>query len=234
MSALQNLQDIAKTARRTAREKSPDLDAVSTSIEDVVTHAFSAEVLTLSRINDVISAVRKGVDDSAMATSHAGAIRTTMTRQAAYRGICIAADESLLALGLAYADLLRLQRQRLSVDFRKALVHGVHDLEQQFEQLVFHANWASHREITQLHAYWFKQLVAPTIESDRLEELSTIPWSGLFLQLCGCEPSVEKNDVRANLMLLGLITSGVLTGLRAASLAANLRLAKPINKAKSN
>ncbi|MGA8514748.1 MAG: hypothetical protein WB821_08245 [Burkholderiaceae bacterium] len=216
MSSIFKLQDIVQTVRHTTQDISPNLDAVRASIYDVVMHAFMSEVLTLGRMNGVIRAVRKGVDDSKSTASDAATNTLTLTQLGAYRGLCRAADEGLTAVGLAYTDLLKFHGLSLSTDFEKLLLHETFRLKQQLEQVTFCADWHSNSQVTGLQSHWFAQLSVPLTPDFRAQEASVMPWSARFFQLCGYEPSMGKSDPHASLMLLGLFTSGVLTGLRSA------------------
>jgi hypothetical protein len=217
MSSLRKLQDIAHTARLATQEKSPDVDALHSSIYDVVMRAFMTEVLTLSRMNGVIHAVCKGVEDAAGASSAGAKKYAALTAQReAYRGLCSAAGEGLTAVGLVYTKFFRFHESRMSVELGAALSRETRILRQQLEQVTRSADWLSNSEVTALQAHWFEQLMEPFAPSPaQLERAPALSWEGRFFQTCGYEPSGRPHDVRANLMLLGLLTSGALIVLRA-------------------
>jgi hypothetical protein len=213
MSSIHKLQDIVQTVRHTTQDISPDIDAVRTSIYGIVMNAFTSKVLTLNRMNGVIRAVRKGVDDCKLTASQAAPHELTLVRLGAYRGLCSAADEGLTAVGLAYIDLLKFHGFSLPTDFEKFLLHETLGLKQQLEQVTLCAEWNSNGQVTGLQAHWFEQLLIPLKPDSKPQEDSVMPWSARFFKICGYEPSGERSDPHANLMLLGLLTSGVLTGL---------------------
>jgi hypothetical protein len=214
MSSIYKLQDIVQTVRHTTQDIYPDIDAVRTSIYGVVMLAFKSEVLTLSRMNRVIRAVRKGVDDCKLTASQVASHELTLARLGAYRGLCSAADEGLTAVGLAYTDLLKFHGFSLSTDFGKLLLHETLGLKQQIEQVTLCADWNSNGQVTQLQSHWFGQLLVPLKPDSKPQEAFVMPWSARFFQICGYEPLMGKSDPDASLMLLGLLTNGVLTGLR--------------------
>lgn len=213
MSSIPKLQDIVQTVRCTTQGISPDIDTVRTSIYGVVMHAFMNEVLTLGRMNGVIRAVRKGLDYSKLTASHKAPYSLTLARQGAYRGLCCAADEGLTAVGLAYSDLLKFHGFSLPTDFGKLLLHETLGLKQQLEQVTLCADWNSNEQVTRMQEHWFEQLLIPLRPYPKSQETPVMSWSSRFFQICGYEPSRGKADPQASLMLLGLLTSGVLSGL---------------------
>lgn len=217
MSSFRKLQDIAQSARLATQEKSPDADALHASIYDVVMRAFMSEVLTLSRMNGVIEAVCKGVDDAAVSAAGARRHAAVLAQREAYRGLCSAAGEGLTAVGLVYTEFFKFHESRMSTELGTALSREALVLRQQLEQVTRSADWYSNRQVTGLQAHWLGQLTEPVVPSSaRREHASALSWQGRFFQTCGYEPTGSRpHDVRANLMLLGLLTSGALIVLRA-------------------
>jgi hypothetical protein len=214
MASLRHLQNIVQTARFTTLEKSPDLDAVRASIYEVAITALMKEVLTLDRMRSVIQAVREGVDDAAGAASGSDGNALLKMQQCAYRGLCTAADECLTAIGLAYSEYVRFHGNSLPVSFGSAWLHEVRGLRQQVDQITLGADWASNSTVVGLQSYWFEQLFMPVKTYINAEEASALRWEDRFFQVCGFETLRGKSNVKASLMLLGLLTSGTLLGMR--------------------
>jgi hypothetical protein len=214
MASLRQLKNIVQTARSTTLEKSRDLDAVRESIYEIAINAFMKEVLTLSRMRGVIQAVREGVDDGAVTASDSDANGLPKMQQCAYRGLCTAADEGLAAIGLAYSEYVRFHGQSLPVSFGSVWLHEVRGLRQQIAQITLGADWASNSAVAKLQCYWFEQLLNPVKSNINAEEVSALGWDDRFFQICGYEALRDKNATKASLMLLGLMTSGVLVGMR--------------------
>lgn len=227
MTSLRNLDDIEQTARRAAREQSPDLSALRSSIYDVVVHAFMNGVLTLDRMNSVIQAVRSGVDAGTLIAAGWEDYTLAVARQEAYRGLCTAAGEALAAVGLACGEFFKLHGSNLSIEVGNALLQEALVLRQQLEQVTRGADWVSNIEVTSMQSRWFQELFEPSTSPAKQARASASPWSARFLQECGCEFPLAKNDTRACLMLLGLFTSGALVGVRALRARVDVALISP-------
>jgi hypothetical protein len=220
MVSFKKLQTLSQTARLVARDNPSDLDAVHVSIYDLVMYAFMNEVLTLGRMISVVQAVRQGIEDSANQAAVADDSTEVLSLREAYRGLCSAATEGLSAAGLAHAALRKLSGENLSAAFGKTLWHGILEYKQQLDQITIEADWLSNNRIKSLQTHWFDQLLRIGQQGSEKEYISTLPWSDIFFQACGYKATTDKSDVQANLMLLGLITSGALTRLRTPQAAA--------------
>jgi hypothetical protein len=214
MASLQKLKNIVQTARFATLEKSQDLDAVRASIYEVAINAFMKEVLTLNRMRGVIQAVREGVDDGAVTASGFDGNALPKTLQCAYRGLCAAADEGLTAIGLAYSEYVRLHGHSLPASFGSEWLQEVRGFKRQVDQITLGADWTSNGVVTKLQCYWFEQLLHPVETNINAEEMSALRWDDRFFQVCGYETPRDKNNTKASLMLLGLLTSGALLGMR--------------------
>jgi hypothetical protein len=221
MASFKKLQNLTQTARLVARDNVSDLDAMHESIYDLAMHGFMSEVLTLGRMTRVVQAVRNGIEDCTNQTADTNVSNEAMSLHAAYRGLCTAATEGLAAAGFAHAELRKFSGENLSTEFGKALWQEILEYKLQLDQITIEAYWPSNNRISHLQTHWFSQFFQHMGEQDsKQEERSALHWNYVFFQLCGYEVKTEKSDVQANLMLLGLITSGVLTGLRASQAVA--------------
>ncbi len=221
MASFKILQDLVQKARLAARDNVTSLDAVHVSIYDLAMHAFMNEVLTLARMTCVVQAVRLGIEDSASQAADAGTSGNARSQCEAYRGLCTAANEGLTAASLAYAELRKFSGQNLSAEFSSTLLQEGLEFKRLLDQITIRANWLSNNRITRLQAHGFDQLLQLEEHGSKQEKVSAIPWSHVFFQSCGYETRFEKPDVQATLMLLGLITSGTLIGLRASQATAS-------------
>jgi hypothetical protein len=216
MSSFTKLQNLVQTARLAARENSSGLDDVRASIYDLSIHALMNEVLTLGRLTSLVQAVRNGIEDCTRQASGAVECNQAMFEREAYRGLCTAALEGLTAVGLAGAEFCKLSDGRLSTEFDKALCQAVLECKQQLDQITIEAAWPINDQMSRIQTHWFDQLLQPIAERNfSQKESSAMLWSHTFMQSCGYEAKTEKSDIQANLMLLGLISSGALIGLRA-------------------
>jgi hypothetical protein len=220
MASFKKLQDLTQTARLVAQDNASDLDAVHVSIYDLAMHAFMNEVLTLGRMIRVVQAVRQGIEDSENQTTGADNSTEATFQREAYRGLCKAATEALTAAGLASIELRKFSGENLSAEFGKTLWQAILQYKQQLDQITIEADWLSNNRIKGLQTHWFDQLIYIGQQGSEQEQMSTLPWNDIFFQSCGYKAKTEKSDVQANLMLLGLITSGALIGLRASQAAA--------------
>jgi hypothetical protein len=216
MASFKKLQNLTQTARLVARDKASDLDAVHASIYDLAIHGFMSEVLTLGRMTRVVQAVSNGIKDSTNQTPDTNVSNEAMSLREAYRGLCAAATEGLAAAGLAHAEFRKFNGENLSTEFSKALLQEILAYKLQLDQITIEADWPPNNQINHLQVHWFSQFFQHIVEQDsKQEKRSGLHWNYVFFQLCGYEAKTEKSDIQANLMLLGLITSGALTGFRA-------------------
>jgi hypothetical protein len=177
-------------------------------------HAFMSEVLTLGRMTRVVQSVRKGIEDSSNQVSNPDVSSKAMPQREACRGLCTAANEGLTAAGLAYVELRKFSGKILSVEFDNALLKVVLDYKQQLDKINMGADWFSDNQITRLQTHWFDQLLHSENQGSKQEKMSATSWSSKFFESCGYEEKIAKSEAESNLMLLGLLTSGALVGLR--------------------
>jgi hypothetical protein len=221
MASFKKLQNLTQTARLVAQDNVSDLDTMHESIYDLAMHGFMSEVLTLRRMTRVVQAVRHGIEDSTNQTPETNVSNKAMPLREAYRGLCTAATEGLAAAGLAHAELRKFSGENLSTEFGNALWQEILEYKLQLDQITIEADWPSNTRIHHLQTHWFSQFFQHIAKQDsKQEKISAQHWNYVFFQLCGYEAKTEKNDAQANLMLLGLIASGALTGLQASQAAA--------------
>jgi hypothetical protein len=119
-------------------------------------------------------------------------------------------------VGLAQAEFCKFSSERLSTELSEALWQEALACKQQLDQITIKAQWPADNQINHIQTHFFDQLLQPIEkQSSDPEKISAVPWSHVFFESCGYEARTEKSGVQANLMLLGLISSGALIGLRA-------------------
>jgi hypothetical protein len=214
------LHDLVQTARTTTEVSSSDFDVLRRRIFDITMHAFLADVLTLERMRSVIQAVCSGVTDNANAQVSLVADTRVLAHRGAYQGLCSAAGEGLTAAGLAFTQFFKFHDSSLSAEVSKALVDETQALKQQIDQITRYADQLSNSEVTQRQTRGFEQLLLPIRSQTKPANASTLSWTERFLQGSENQPLHVKNNTNASLKLLGLLTSGVLLGLREAQAAA--------------
>jgi hypothetical protein len=213
------LQDVVH-AVRTANVSSSDVDVLRRGIYDIAMHAFTSEVLTLGRMRSVITAVRVGVADSAQSRSAMVDASLELAQQGAYQGLCTAALEGLTSAGLAYTEFLKFNYLNVADDFDQLLLHETLALKQQIDQVTLCADWLSNSNVVRLQLRGFSRLLQPEVSAIKQETESVLPWTDRFFQASGYAVARGKSNAQASLLLLGLLTSGVLSGLRGAQAAA--------------
>jgi hypothetical protein len=213
MDSLRRLLYLVQKTREVAGGNFAGLDVLQSSIYALAMQAFMGEVLTLDRMTAVLQAMQKGIGDSAARSAETDLSRLALAQREAYRGLCRAACEGLSAAGLAYTECMKLNGAVVSADFKKAIAHETRELKQQVDQIINFADWSSNTQITLLQTHCFDQLGNVETSNPKSSTGYELPWSSRFFRLCGYGPTVEKNETQANLMLLGLITNGALTGL---------------------
>ncbi len=216
MASSKNLQDLAHTAHLYARHNASGVNVVHVSIYDLAMHAFMSEVLTLGRISSVVLAVRNGIEDCKNQASGTTECSQVMFEREAYRGLCTAATEGLTAVGLAQGEFCKFTGKSLSKEFCKTLVQELMECKLQIDLVTTEADWPDGNRINRIQTHWFDQLFQHIEkENSKQEKTTAVPWSHVFFQSCGYEAKTERSDAQASLMLLGLISSGALIGLRA-------------------
>jgi hypothetical protein len=215
MASSKNLQYLAHTAQLYARHNASGLDVVHVSIYELAMHALMSEVLTLGRIAGVVLAVRNGIEDCTIPASGADECSQAIFEREAYRGLCTAATEGLTAVGIAQGEFCKLSGKNLSKEFSKTLAQEILECKRQIDQITIAADWPDSNQIKRSQTHWFDHLFQHIEEQNSKQEMtSAMTWSQVFFQSCGYEAKNEKSDAQASLMLLGLISSGALIGLR--------------------
>jgi hypothetical protein len=219
MVPIRRLQDVVH-AVRTANVSASDVVALRRGVYDIAMHAFMSEVLTLGRMRSVIAAVRIGVADSAQSSSGMANPPMKFAQRGAYQGLCTAALEGLTSAGLAYTEFLKFNYLGVPADFDQMLSHETLALKQQIDQVTLCADWLSNSDVTRLQLRGFNQLLQPEVSGIQQDAESVLPWTDRFFQASGYAVVQGKSNAQASLLLLGLLTSGVLSGLRGAQAAA--------------
>jgi hypothetical protein len=214
MTSFRKLKGLAHTASFFMRDNTSGLDALHVSIYDLAIHGFMSEVLTIARMTRVVVAVRNGIDDSTHQASGANISIQALSQREAYRGLCTAATEGLTAVALAHVELRKFSGNSLSSEFAKALLQISMKYKQQLDLINARADWLSNRRIILKQSHWFDKLLYTQEQDSKKVSLSSMSWSSIFFQACGYEEKSAKSEVDSSLMLLGLITSGTLAGLR--------------------
>lgn len=208
-------KDASQTVRLTTEASVPDFEVLRHSIFNIAMHAFLSDVLTLERMRSVIEAVNLGVSDDTNASIGLAAGVQMLARRGAYQGLCSAAGEGLTAAGLAVTQFSKLQGYHLPTDVGKTLVQETLALQRQIDQITRSADWLANSEVTSLQARGYEQLLQPFSTQANQGEESTISWTERFFQGDEFQPLQARSTTGAMLMLLGLLISGVLIGLRA-------------------
>jgi hypothetical protein len=214
------LQDISQTVHRTTGATPPDFEVLRSSIYDITMHAFLNEVLTLERMCSVIQAVCMGVAHNTNAPTGGVADTQVLARRGAYQGLCTAAGLGLTAAGLAFTQFSQFHGTSLPAGVGRAMVDEALALKQQIDQVTRGAGWLSNGDVTQLQARAFEQLFRLSRTQTQRASESSISWAERVFRDSEYQALHATSQIRASLMLLGLLTSGVLTGLRASQAAA--------------
>jgi hypothetical protein len=214
------LQVVSQQVRVTTEASLPDFEILRSSIFDITMHAFVGEVLTLERMCSVIQAVCIGVADNTNAPAGTAADTMVLAHRGAYQGLCSAAGLGLTAAGLAFMQFSRFHGTSLPAGVGKAMVDQALVLKQQIDQVTRYADWLSNGDVTQLQARAFEQLFRRGSTQTQRASESSVPWVDRVFRDSEFQPLHASNHIRASFMLLGLLTSGVLTGLRVDQAAA--------------
>lgn len=221
MVSFKILQNLAQTAGLATRDNALGVDAVHARIYDLAVNAFMSEVLTLGRMTRVVQAVHDGIADSNIPSHDKDVAGEARSQREAYRGLCAAATEGLAAAGLAHAQFCKFSGNHLSVELGNTLSQEILAYKQLLDHITTKTDWHSHSRINLLQEHWFGQLLQPVgKQGAKQANGSAIPWSDVFFQSCGYETKAENSGIQANLMLLGLITSGAFAAIRASQAAA--------------
>lgn len=220
MSSSTTLQDVSQTMRYTTQAGLPDFEVLRHSIFDITMHAFMRDVLTLERMRSVIQTVCMGVaDDTTTPTSLAPSTRESAQR-GAYQGVCSAAGQGLTAASLAFGQFSELHGLHVPMEVGAALNHEALALKQQIDHVTQCADWLSNGNVIRLQARGFSLLLPRRRELAKQAQETTVSWAERFLQECAYQPAAVGSNIQASHLLLGLLTTGVLTGLWASQAAA--------------
>ncbi len=214
MTSLKNLQAVVQTVHVSANKNLTDLDAIHASIYNLVIHAFLSEVLTLARMNNVIHAVREGVNDFAITKTHLTSDMLPMAQRSAYRGLYSAMCEGLAALGLAHAEFMKNSRFSVSASFNEALGHETLQLKHQLDHIAILSDRQTDIDVKNMQKQLLQQLSTPIETNWAQDDKSILPWADQFFQICEFRAIKNSENLTAQFMLLGLFTSGVLAGTR--------------------
>jgi hypothetical protein len=213
------LHDLAQTACLTTEASFLDFDLLRSNIFNITMQAFLADVLTLERMRSVIQAVCSGVTDNTNAPNGLGADTLVLAHRGAYQGLCSAAGQGLAAAGLAFTQFFKFHGSSLSGEVSGELVRETLALKQQIDQITQYADWRFNSDVTRLQAHGVEQLLLPNSSQTTQTNESSMSWTERFFQEAADQPRHAKSNTNASLMLLGLLTSGALLGLREAQAA---------------
>jgi hypothetical protein len=214
MNYSRNIDDIKLVALRTAQKKTPDSSTVRMSIYDLTVRALMSELLTLDRINSVMLAVRKGIDEGIQNSVESPGQAAGVVRLEAYRGLCNAADEVLMAIGAGCREFFSLHGSYVSVEICVNIQTDIHIFRQQLEQITHDAQWLTNPEVIATQLRRFQELSACLLPSVKQIPESIVPWAERFFQECKYVTTEEGKNFQACRMLLGMLTHGAFSGLR--------------------
>ena len=217
MVSLRKLLDLEQKTCDAARGNFADIEVLHASIYALARHAFRSETLTLGRMAVVLQEMQKGIEDTQ--SYEANLSRLAQVQIGAYRGLCRAACEGLIAAELACAEFIKLNGVIVSADFKSVIELEALELGHQFDQVINRADCGSNTQINLLQTHWFDRLRKFQTSNFKSNTVSETSWGNRFFQLCGYTSIVKKNEAQANLMLLGLITNGALGGVQNFQLA---------------
>lgn len=217
MVSLRKLLNLEQRTCDAARVNFADIEVLYVSIYALAMQAFRSDTLTLSRMTVVLQEMQRGIEDTRSFESDLS--RLAQVQIGAYRGLCRAACEGLIAADLACAEFIKLNGVVVSADFKNAIDQEALELGRQFDQVIDRADCGSNTQISLLLSHWSDQLNKLQTSNFTSSTLSEMPWNNRFFQLCGFSSMAENKDTQANLMLLGLITNGALGGVKNFQLA---------------
>lgn len=209
--------DLEQKTCNVARGNFADIEVLHASIYALAMQAFRSEILTLSRMTVVLKEMQKGIEDTRSLDTNLS--RLAQVQIGAYRGLCRAACEGLIAAELACAEFIKLNGVIVSADFKSVIDKEALELGHQFDQVLKQADCGSNTQISLLLTHWFERLSKFKTSNFKSNLSSDIPWGSRFFQLCGYASIVKEKETHANLMLLGLITNGALEGVQNFQLA---------------
>ena len=214
MTSSKNLQAKEHAAHVSAISAFADPTAIHTSIYNLVLHAFMSEVLTLSRMNNIIDAVCEGIGNFDNEKTRSTNATLPVLQRSAYQGLYSAACEGLNATGLAHAEFLRNGNFSVSSNFKRALADETLKLKRQLDQITLLADWQAEFKAKNDQDKWLQQLSTPITANANQHDKSILPWVDQFFQICEFDSIKNSEHLAAQFMLLGLFTSGVLAGMR--------------------
>jgi hypothetical protein len=217
MASQRKLFDLEQKTCDAARGNFADMEVLHASIYTLAMQAFRSNILTLSRMTVVLQEMQRGIEDTRSFETDLS--RLAQVQIGAYRGLCRAACEGLIAADLACAEFIKLNGVIVTADFKNAINQEALELGRQFDQVINRADCGSNTQISLLLSHWFDRLNKFQTSNFTSNALSEMPWNDRFFQLCGFSSMVKNNETQANLMLLGLITNGALGGVKNFQLA---------------
>jgi hypothetical protein len=221
MTSFKTLQEILEASYARPGVSADDFESLRKKIYEISMHGFLQDGLTLARMRSVIHTIYIGVTVRAKGPSNLVDDNVEMAQRSACQGLCNAAGLGLTAAGLAFTQFLKFHGSSVPADIGKALKLEALALKDQIDQVTQSAGWLTNTDIARLQAHSFGQLMLPIGGTDAKQaDESAISWSDQFFQNCGYLPRHANSNINASLMLLGLLTSGALLGLREAQAAA--------------
>lgn len=214
MASQRKLFDLEQKTCDAARGNFADMEVLYASIYTLAMQAFRNETLTLGRMTVVLQDMHKGIEDTKSFEMNLS--RLALVQRGAYRGLCRAACEGLIAAEMACAEFIKLNGAVVSADFKLAIEQASFGLKHQFDQVISCADWGSNTQISLLQIRWSDQLSRFQTSNFKGRTVVEMSWSQRFFQLCGCEGMAieQEKETQANLLLLGLITNGALGGVQ--------------------
>jgi hypothetical protein len=220
MISSETLQGILKTSYALHSVSPDSFELLRKKIYEISMHAFLQDVLTLSRMRSVIQTVSTGLTENANGSVHLAQDTVQRAQRSAYRGLCSASGLGLTAAGLAFTQFSRFHGVALPSETGKTVVRESLALKDQIDQVTRHADWRTNADVIRLQAHGFGQLMQPIGIYAKLGDESLVSWPDRFYQNCGYAPPLSNSNADASLLLLGLLTSGALIGLREAQAVA--------------
>jgi hypothetical protein len=225
MISSKTLQSILETSNAFS-DVSPDkFELLRKRIYEISMHAFQHDILTLTRMRSVIHTIHIGVTERAKASPNLINDNVENAQRYACQGLCSSAGIGLTAAGLAYTQFSKFYGPSLHADIGESLMRETLALKEQLDQVTRCAGWLTNTEVIRLQAHGFEQLMQPVVTHAKHVDESCISWPDRFFKNSGYKSlhaksnASAKSNANASLMLLGLLTSGALIGLREAQAA---------------
>lgn len=114
-----------------------------------------------------------------------------MVQQGAYKDLCSAACEGLIAVGLAYTEFMKNHRFSSAVNFYMTLSQDTLQLKAQIDQITMLSGWQLNSDVTELQVHWYSQILKPFASNIQCADISHAPWCDQFFQISGFKR--EKN-----------------------------------------